>query len=873
MASVARGLALALLLVAAVGLLAAPPTPPTKEEIAKAIKQLGDDDFGVRQKASQFLRTAGAAAEPALEEAAKSNDVEVSRRSREILEDFKWGVYPDTPAKVQDLILRYRAGDDEGKLKACKDMIRAGSHGMTALVKVLAREENVQLRKDIHEELTREVSHITGDLLLDGKAATLERILELSLGSDRDWAYRNYAAFVLFRGDLSERIGVWKTKLDKGDKKAADVLYFLCRAKGDAAGARAAAQKSDDPRLLIAALTDAGDWKEAARRYEKNDDPAEPNIEKLGVLLGYYRLSGDTSSCDKTVERLRKVVAEHKDEEEIVWLGAKALYLNGRPDDGLALLKQGKSDQPVFDILAFQSRYKEAWEIVASAPKAEGGLPVPLQMSELRVRQMLGESDQVKTLLAKLTEQVEERDQYPTSRDLLRLEQRIGLTEEAFDFAGQLLAKEAQKAFREDILGAVFPENGPAASAWWTILRTQFTADETAAILKKLRRTFENKLTAKEVDEAIAQAEKHADNVQKENQPALWEAVADLAGKAGKKDLEMKYLVKAAEKATNADALVRLGDLLGEKKSWKEAAERYREAWNKDKSVPLPLLLQGRALVQAGQEAEGKKLIEVAHQLPLGNEYTRYQFAKALAERNLTEDGRRERDLTLKVGALEGWAINETLRAAGYEAQQQRDWSRAADIFEQFRLRCLRMGVSFVEYSAHVQVPALVHQNRARALVAAGKIDEAKKEWQLCLALVPGNVNIPIYLTPDLEKAGRRKEADELYNQVFQVNEQACKDYPKSANSHNTLAWLAVVCKRQLDVAEEHANLAVKLAPSNAGYLDTLAEVNFQRGRQAKAIELMKRCLELDTKFDYFRKQLKRFEAGDPKADVPDEGQ
>jgi hypothetical protein len=34
----------------------------------------------------------------------------------------------------------------------------------------------------------------------------------------------------------------------------------------------------------------------------------------------------------------------------------------------------------------------------------------------------------------------------------------------------------------------------------------------------------------------------------------------------------------------------------------------------------------------------------------------------------------------------------------------------------------------------------------------------------------------------------------------------------------------------------------------------------------------MKRCLALEPKNDYFQKQLKRFEAGDPKAPVPEEG-
>src|SRR5262249_7207395 len=149
---------------------------------------------------------------------------------------------------------------------------------------------------------------------------------------ESDSAHRNYAAFALFQGKLDEKIAAYKARVEKGDKKAIDLLYFLCRAKGDSPGARWAAEKSEDRRLLIAALTEGGDWKEAAKRYEKLEDADEPAIEKAGILLGYHRLAGNMPEFDKTVERLRKLVAEHKEEEEIVWLGAKALYLNGRPD-------------------------------------------------------------------------------------------------------------------------------------------------------------------------------------------------------------------------------------------------------------------------------------------------------------------------------------------------------------------------------------------------------------------------------------------------------------------------------------------------------------------------------------------------------------
>ena len=66
---------------------------------------------------------------------------------------------------------------------------------------------------------------------------------------------------------------------------------------------------------------------------------------------------------------------------------------------------------------------------------------------------------------------------------------------------------------------------------------------------------------------------------------------------------------------------------------------------------------------------------------------------------------------------------------------------------------------------------------------------------------------------------------------------------------------------------------AVELAPDNAGYLDTLAEIHFQRGDKDKAVALQKRVVELDPKRSYYRKQLRRLEAGDPSAERPPEDQ
>ena len=104
---------------------------------------------------------------------------------------------------------------------------------------------------------------------------------------------------------------------------------------------------------------------------------------------------------------------------------------------------------------------------------------------------------------------------------------------------------------------------------------------------------------------------------------------------------------------------------------------------------------------------------------------------------------------------------------------------------------------------------------------------------------------------------------------MFGHFEKVCKAYPKSAQNHNSLAWLAVCCRRQLDKALEHSKKAVELAPKTAGYLDTLAEVYYQRGDKAQAIKLMKKCIELNPASTYYKKQIKRFEAPGPPSETP----
>ncbi|HMC10602.1 MAG TPA: hypothetical protein VKH44_04905, partial [Pirellulaceae bacterium] len=74
-------------------------------------------------------------------------------------------------------------------------------------------------------------------------------------------------------------------------------------------------------------------------------------------------------------------------------------------------------------------------------------------------------------------------------------------------------------------------------------------------------------------------------------------------------------------------------------------------------------------------------------------------------------------------------------------------------------------------------------------------------------------------------------------------------------------AWLCAISHRKLDEAQRLAELAVKLDPDQAAYVDTLAEVYFQQGKREAAVELSRRAVELSPNGAEMKRRLKHFEA------------
>lgn len=281
------------------------------------------------------------------------------------------------------------------------------------------------------------------------------------------------------------------------------------------------------------------------------------------------------------------------------------------------------------------------------------------------------------------------------------------------------------------------------------------------------------------------------------------------------------------------------------------------------------LYLRGNALVKAGQEKEGRRFMEMAEAIPLGNEQKLAALAVGLGEHGLDDAAGKVWDrlsrLTVPPSFYQGGAAQGMVERAA----AMKDYLKAATWTRREALYYL--GTPFSDSPEPLLgLVAAEHRYRAMAHAAAGRLDDMRKEVNAVLDVEP-NIELAIDVVTELTKRGHKKEADELFARVYAANDAVCKDYPKSGWAHNNTAWLAVRCKRSLDAALEHARKAVELEPDMSSNLDTLAEIHFQRGDKDKAVELEKKCVAMQPAYDYFRKQVKRMQAGDRDAELPPE--
>src|SRR5262245_25915650 len=436
----------------------------------------------------------------------------------------------------------------------------------------------------------------------------------------------------------------------------------------------------------------------------------------------------------------------------------------------------------------------------------------------------------------------------------------------------ELIRKEKVRDGWEEVLEPLFEGDADVAATWWRFLRERHDALEAMRLVLGI---FDGP-PPERLDEwaaALAEVPPRRDELPSglDSRTFTWPAFAAASAMlhAGREPKARIYLAKAMAQQPDASVPLRFADYLAKRKQYKEAADWYGRAAKIAPGSALIVFLQGEALRRAGDDAAGRRLIELAHRMPLGSEAERGKLAMDLHDRGFHDDARRECDLVLTFGWHRYGHLGRILNLAARYAESGRDHARAAVLMERSIAGMLKFGLSFFDRSNYLLAAQEVRKRRLAVLLREGKFDAALEEALAVIAVLPGDLETTIATVPALDAAGRKKDADAMYSTVRKRYEDLLRDYPESAFGHNSLAWLAAACRRDLDDALVHAKAAVAAEPASDAFRDTLAEVHFRRGDSGQAIAIMKKCCELRPERVYFARQLARFTKGDRSIPIP----
>ena len=95
------------------------------------------------------------------------------------------------------------------------------------------------------------------------------------------------------------------------------------------------------------------------------------------------------------------------------------------------------------------------------------------------------------------------------------------------------------------------------------------------------------------------------------------------------------------------------------------------------------------------------------------------------------------------------------------------------------------------ELGMHRQNKMFIGRQRVLGLLKAGKLDAALAELERAKASQPGAADLPVEVVEKLERAGRKKEAEQLYREAQTALAGILKDYPRSSWACNSSAWLS----------------------------------------------------------------------------------
>ena len=842
-------------------------------QVKKWIDELGDADFTTRENAHKNLWKAGSDAEEQLKVALKGDDAEIRKRSLELLEKFKWGIYHDSPIAIIDLIQAYQSGTLQDKEKSIAKLIEMGGLGVKSVIKIINAEEQEEVRNSVLSYASKSVSKVIPYLIEKNEFKFLDQILQMMLENRAEGVFSNYAVYAILSASTDKIINqLSKNKPPKiSDEINKEILAYLYRSKGEHNDALKFAKESKNPELYTQLALEASKWKVV---LDTDHFPDDLLLGKLGYKLAMYRLANEKTEFDGAKKTLMEIAEEltGKDKNgvestEQLFQAAKIALLNYMVPEGIDSLLKNKKRMMVAEIYASRFEFDKIKSLIEEA-KNENAKDVPaLEIHWAKILYGLGEKEQALKILDQYSSRIADKSEGDWPLKLVHAWILIKKRDRALDDAASYLQKIEHREASGRMLNKMFGDDSEFYDPLFRFFFKKKNTETAQAVIKQINDLHDKKLDSKAVLKLVDDLLEYASTVTAEESVSLKNAAGAILKKYGL-DEKLKEL---ADKFGSETILLSLADLYAEKKEWAKARDSFKVAWDKDKSKSIIAFMIAKMEENIGDKAQASKWKDLATWAPLGNEQVRLDFAYALGKRNYVDDALIQFDLVSKTGEPGSYSVGASSRALASRLIEKKSFEKAADGYELAMLRCMTPFVSFTQSQAYVNVPSLIARLRCRAAIDTGDFDKVDSFAAKAFDLQPGEVELPILVYQPLIAKGKKELADKIFASAKKSIQKVGDDYPNCAWAHNSAAWLSACCKSDLIWGLNQAEMAIKLDGKSAAHLDTLAEVLFQLKRQKEAVEAQTKAVALEPTKIYYKKQLKRIQNGDPSVDRPEE--
>lgn len=843
------------------------PVEPEKDLAAAWIQDLSSEEFKVREKASMELWKLGDVALPALRQALLSDDPEVSMRAKDAVEKIELRITKDTSEKILSLIESYRKAPPRYKMTLLNEL--KDERAYFQVLKLYSME---------NAEEQRELASVVQDLAL---YAAREAILAddtnhavelLNLAPPNHTEMMALACLYRSIGQLDAQLA------NNNPPKNVDPDVwrgFLLRAKGDLDGLIENAQQTNQQQILASLRVLKGDpvpW------LEQNNSPGHrpqspQRAQQSYVEIALKRWRGEEIH-EKDLEPLLKLLKSNSKYQRTYGMGSLASLGKFSMVEKLQMKEDPNSAYVYY--LSREEIHKAMEAIGLDPNKPDFSKWVKSKFDKLKRE---GYSQEIMIEMVMMASFMEKRG-FEKELESVFEQQLADIRKADAELYWEIIP-----TFFMGELGApnfamehVSKWAGDAEDRWGEVFTAVLGEEEEMMDWLAWIREIDPEMKDKEalkVMLVIFKMDSASGRLREKWMDRLWNAV-----KAEKdEDVKMELATRIMQLCiTQQDAqnTLKAWDMLDEERRksarwgsidmyltavgrWDEAA-KVLMSFTEDKKHASPEIHAHMAatLRRAGMEKEAKAHDLIVEKLCLGSAASSIRIGDYYIY-----GGDHERaDMWFERAVLEVDPTSadypDVMEMYAKKNVRKRNWKIAAACHEvivhinassQYREERLSEYAKARMNADLAKAMALLPENRERALKMLKAIHQD---------FMPDGVLADDFF-PALREAGLQNELETWFTESWNLLVEVIEKYPRSHNSRNTAAWFASRAGLKLKEAEQHLTVAIEMAPEQAAYLDTMAELKFAKGDRKAALEWSLRSVSFAPFERMIRAQHDRF--------------